>query len=59
MDENEHGICTGGAVIDVAGLVGGDVAEVCADPSLAHALFGWRAELDVDATCRDAWLCSR
>jgi UDP-glucose 4-epimerase len=34
----------------------GDVAEVYADPSLAHALFGWRAELDVDAMCRDAWL---
>ncbi|MGH6611532.1 MAG: hypothetical protein ACRECQ_14885, partial [Burkholderiaceae bacterium] len=33
----------------------GDVAEVYADPSLARALFGWRAELGVDAMCRDAW----
>ena len=33
----------------------GDVAEVYADPSLAHALLGWRAEFDIDAMCRDAW----
>lgn len=33
----------------------GDVAEVYADPSLAQSLFGWRAELGVDAMCRDAW----
>jgi UDP-glucose 4-epimerase len=33
----------------------GDVAEVYADPSLAQRLLGWRAELDVDAMCRDAW----
>lgn len=33
----------------------GDVAEVYADPSLANRLLGWRAELDVDAMCRDAW----
>lgn len=33
----------------------GDVAEVYADPSLARRLLGWRAELDVDAMCRDAW----
>lgn len=33
----------------------GDVAEVYADPTLAARLFGWRAELDVDAMCRDAW----
>ncbi|WP_407062764.1 UDP-glucose 4-epimerase GalE [Cognatilysobacter tabacisoli] len=32
-----------------------DVAVVYADPSLAEAVFGWRAELDVDAMCRDAW----
>jgi UDP-glucose 4-epimerase len=31
------------------------VAEVYADPSLAQRLLGWRAELDVDAMCRDAW----
>ncbi len=33
----------------------GDVAEVYADPSLAHELLGWRAEFDIDAMCRDAW----
>ena len=33
----------------------GDVAEVYADPALANRLLGWRAELDVDAMCRDAW----
>ena len=33
----------------------GDVAEVYADPRLAERLLGWRAELDVDAMCRDAW----
>ena len=33
----------------------GDVAEVYADPTLAHALLGWRATLDVDDMCRDAW----
>jgi len=33
----------------------GDVAAVYADPSLAHDLFGWRAQLDIGAMCRDAW----
>jgi len=33
----------------------GDVAAVYADPALAHRLLGWRASLDVDAMCRDAW----
>jgi len=33
----------------------GDVAAVYADPSLAGQLLGWRAELDVEAMCRDAW----
>lgn len=33
----------------------GDVAEVYADPSRAEALLGWRATLDVNAMCRDAW----
>ncbi|MFT3761967.1 MAG: UDP-glucose 4-epimerase GalE [Pseudoxanthomonas sp.] len=33
----------------------GDVAEVYADPSLAQRLLGWKAQLDVDAMCRDAW----
>lgn len=34
----------------------GDVAEVYADPTLARELLGWRALLDLDAMCRDAWL---
>lgn len=34
----------------------GDVAEVYADPSRAHELLGWRAELGIDAMCSDAWL---
>ena len=33
----------------------GDVAEVYADPTLARRLLGWRAELDLDDMCRDAW----
>ena len=33
----------------------GDVAEVYADPALAQSALGWRAALDVDARCRDAW----
>ena len=33
----------------------GDVAQVYADPSLAGRLLGWRARLDIDAMCRDAW----
>ncbi|MEP6634821.1 MAG: UDP-glucose 4-epimerase GalE [Luteimonas sp.] len=40
---------------DIVERRAGDVAEVYADPGLAHALLGWRAELDVDAMCRDAW----
>src|SRR5512138_543694 len=39
----------------IVGRRDGDVAEVYADPSRAQALLGWRAELDVDAMCRDAW----
>lgn len=33
----------------------GDAASVYADPSLALQLLGWKAELDLDAMCRDAW----
>src|SRR5688572_4384598 len=39
----------------IVGRRDGDVAEVYADPSRAQALLGWRAALDVDAMCRDAW----
>ena len=40
---------------DIVARRPGDVAEVYADPQLAERLLGWRAELDVDAMCRDAW----
>lgn len=33
----------------------GDVAQCWADPALAQRLLGWRAELDLDRMCRDAW----
>jgi len=40
---------------EIVGRRDGDVAEVYADPSRAQALLGWKAALDVDAMCRDAW----
>ncbi|MFM7275986.1 MAG: UDP-glucose 4-epimerase GalE [Gammaproteobacteria bacterium] len=33
----------------------GDVAACYADPSRAEVELGWKAMLDVDAMCRDAW----
>ena len=33
----------------------GDVATLYADPTLAKALLGWQAELDLDAMATDAW----
>ena len=33
----------------------GDISQCWADPSLAHALLGWRATRDLDAMCADAW----
>ncbi|GAB3725723.1 UDP-glucose 4-epimerase GalE [Luteimonas pelagia] len=33
----------------------GDVAEVYADPSLAHRLLGWRAQRGLAEMCADAW----
>lgn len=33
----------------------GDVAEVYADCTKAEKEFGWKAERDIDAMCRDAW----
>lgn len=33
----------------------GDVACCYADPTLAEQLFGWRAELGVEAMCADTW----
>lgn len=40
---------------EIVGRRSGDVAEVYADPTRAQALLGWRAGLDVDAMCEDAW----
>lgn len=37
----------------------GDVAECWADPSLAAAELGWKAELDIERMCRDAWRWQR
>jgi UDP-glucose 4-epimerase len=33
----------------------GDIAACFADPSLAASLLGWRAELGLEAMCRDSW----
>lgn len=33
----------------------GDVAASVADPSLAHSLLGWRADLGLDRMCLDQW----
>ena len=33
----------------------GDVGSVYADPALALSTLGWKAELDIDAMCRDTW----
>ena len=33
----------------------GDVAECYANPALAKALLGWRAQRDLEAMCRDHW----
>ena len=41
--------------IEMAARRPGDVAQCYADPSLAAREMGWRAELDLDAMCRDAW----
>lgn len=40
---------------DIVARRPGDSATVFADPGLAHELLGWKAELDLDAMCRDAW----
>lgn len=39
----------------IVGRRDGDVAAAYADPTRAQQRLGWRAELDVDAMCRDAW----
>lgn len=40
---------------DVVARRPGDSAIVYADPSMAERELGWKAELDLDAMCRDAW----
>ncbi len=37
----------------------GDIAESYIDPKQAQRWLGWRAELDMDAMCRDAWRWQR
>ncbi len=34
----------------------GDIATSLADPSLSAARLGWKAERDLEAMCRDAWV---
>jgi UDP-glucose 4-epimerase len=41
--------------LELAARRPGDVAISCADASLAALELGWRARLDLDAMCRDAW----
>lgn len=33
----------------------GDIAQCYADPTLAHSLLGWNADLDINAMCSDTW----
>ena len=33
----------------------GDIAECFADPSYAFETLGWKAELDLERMCADAW----
>lgn len=33
----------------------GDIAACYADPTLAEELLGWKAKLDIDRMCEDAW----
>jgi UDP-glucose 4-epimerase len=33
----------------------GDVASYYANPAMAERVFGWKAKLDIDDMCRDAW----
>lgn len=33
----------------------GDIATCYADPTLAEEFLGWKAELDIDRMCEDAW----
>ena len=37
----------------------GDIAQCYADPTLARAALGWKAELGIDAMCADTWRWQR
>jgi len=39
----------------IAGRRAGDAPAVYADPALAETELGWKAELGIEAMCRDAW----
>jgi UDP-glucose 4-epimerase len=39
----------------ISGRRSGDVAACWADPTLAHALLSWKAELGIARMCEDAW----
>ena len=39
----------------IVGRRPGDVAQCYADASLAASLLNWRAELGLEAMCRDSW----
>jgi UDP-glucose 4-epimerase len=41
--------------LNIAPRRAGDVASYYANPSLAAETFGWRAKLNVEDMCRDAW----
>ncbi len=40
---------------EIAGRRQGDVAELCADPSLAKKLLNWQTQYDLTQMCIDAW----
>jgi UDP-glucose 4-epimerase len=40
---------------EVVGRRPGDVAVSFADATLAHSMFGWKAERDLDRMCEDTW----
>jgi UDP-glucose 4-epimerase len=37
----------------------GDIAQCYADPALAKEMFGWQAQLGIDAMCTDTWRWQR
>ena len=40
---------------EIVGRRQGDVAELCADPSLAKKLLSWQTQYDLTQMCVDAW----